>query len=124
VRITLKLTVCFLLLLSSANIFAQDNSELTDKSDIKAILNELNDEDKIDLIVGAGSSLELFNYKTMKKDSLMYPHKLTLEEGYLYVPPYQEIQAFYRTLVRNGETPFTALYESNVVAMEILAKDQ
>lgn len=123
-RITLKLTVCFLLLLSSANIFAQDNSELTDKSDIKAILNELNDEDKIDLIVGAGSSLELFNYKTMKKDSLMYPHKLTLEEGYLYVPPYQEIQAFYRTLVRNGETPFTALYESNVVAMEILAKDQ
>jgi hypothetical protein len=124
VRITLKLTICFLLLLSSASIFAQESAEITNKSDIKALLNELNDEDKIDLIVGSGSSLELFNYKTMKKESLMYPHKLTLEEGYLYVPPYQEIQALYRTLVRDGETPFSALYESNVVAMEILAKDQ
>jgi hypothetical protein len=123
VRITLKLTICFLLLLSSASIFAQESAEITDKSGIKALLNELNDEDKIDLIVGAGSSLELFNYKTMKKESLMYPHKLTLEEGYLYVPPYQEIQALYRTLVRDGETPFSALYESNVVAMDILSKD-
>lgn len=122
------ISTCGIVLTLSLSIFghasANDEGIDEEKNQIKELIKDLSDDDKIDIIVSAGEPLELFNYETKSRDSLTHPHKLTLEEGAAYVPPFKEIQALYRAMIREGASPFAALYEANVVTLDILSQDQ
>lgn len=94
-------------LVFSGSASAQDAS-LADE------IKELSEEEQMELIMGTGTSVRLFNFETQEWDVIARVDHLDEESFKQYLPPIPEVKEMYDLQIEEGVHPYDAYLHSMI----------
>lgn len=99
----------------SASACAQDN-DLADE------VKKLSEEEQIELLMGTGSPVKLFNFESQEWDEIQRVDELVASSFKKYLPPIPEVQEIYDLRISEGQHPYEA-YMTSMVELERAMQD-
>lgn len=82
------------------------------EGDFHERISSLSEEDQIEVLMGTGDPVNLYNFEKGEKESIHRIDKVSSEKFEEFLPPLPEVKAMYRLYVAHGLTPYEAYSQS------------
>lgn len=84
---------------------AQDNRS---KDGFHERISKLSEEDRVEILMGAGNPVHLYNFTTGEKETLYRVDKVSADKFEEFLPPLEEVKAMYRLYLAHDLPPYEA----------------
>lgn len=112
----MKHLFAFIIISFSMTAYSQDDSSFHET------LNKFTEEEKAEILLGAGNPVNLFNFVTGETETIQRIDKVSAEKFAEFVPPLEEAQAMYQLFLAHGLVPYEAYSQTMAQLMIVLSE--